>query len=156
MRAVFTTPFGITSEEIEQRVAARLKRQEVLGRDKAPALWAIVDEGALRRPVGGRHVMLEQVNRLIEAARQPRIQVEVVPASTGVHEGLNGSFIIADFDDTPSVACVQGALGTQVCRERKDVAYLDLTWSTLRGEALPRAASLALLEEAAKSWSSAT
>jgi transcriptional regulator with XRE-family HTH domain len=156
-RAVFRTRFGITDEVVQERVAARLKRQEILARDNPPALWVIVDEWVLRRPVGGPHVMLEQVNRLIEAARQPNLVIEVIRATVGAHTGLNGGgFAIADFHDTPSVAYQEGPLRGQPVRERKDVESLDLTWDTLRNETEPRAASLALLEEAAKSWTSAT
>src|SRR5580658_2549065 len=61
-RAVFSTRIGVTEDEIDGLVAARLKRQEVLTRPEPPAFWVILDEWALRRPVGNRHVMLEQVN----------------------------------------------------------------------------------------------
>jgi hypothetical protein len=77
--------------------------------------------------------------------------------TVGAHTGLNGGgFAIADFHDTPSVGYQEGPLKGQPVRERKDVESLDLTWDTLRNETEPRAASLALLEEAAKSWTSAT
>jgi transcriptional regulator with XRE-family HTH domain len=155
-RAIFRTRFRITSDEIEERVEARLKRQEVLTRDDPAALWVILDEWVLRRPVGGAHVMLEQVNRLLESARQPHMVIEVIPASTGAHEGMAGAFMIADFDGAPSAGYQEGAVRGQPVDEPKDVASLDLTWDTLRGEALPRAASLVVLEEAAKSWTSAT
>lgn len=153
MRAIFSTRFGLSQEEIEQKVVERLRRQEVLAQNTPPALWVIIEEGVLHRPVGRRHVMLEQVNKLIEAARQPSIRIEVIPAGTGAHEGLNGTFIVADFEDAPSVGSAQTAVGTRVLRGREDVATLNLTWNTLRGEALPRSASQALLEEAAKTWS---
>ena len=155
-RAIFATRFRITRDEIDEQVAARLKRQEILSRDDPPALWIILDEWVLRRPVGGRHVMLEQVSRLIDAARQPHVVIEIIPANVGAHEGVTGAFAIADFDDAPSVGYQEGAVRGQPVEEHKDVASLDLTWDILRGEALPRAASLALLEEAAKSWTSAT
>jgi transcriptional regulator with XRE-family HTH domain len=154
-RAIIQTRFGITGEEIDEQVAARLKRQEILTRDEPPALWVVLDEWVLRRPVGGRHVMLEQVNRLAEAARQRHIAIEAIPASVGAHDGTTGAFTIADFEDEPSVGYQEGAAGGQLVEERKDVALLDLIWDTLRGEALPRVASLELLEEAAKSWTSA-
>ena len=157
MRAVFGTRFGITPEGIEERMAARLSRQEILARDKPPALWVIIDEMVVRRPVGGRNVMLEQTNRLIEAASAPNISIEVVPASVGAHEGLySGAFILADFEDAPTIGYAERTVGGRPLRGREDLAKLDLTWATLRGEALPRGASLALLEEVAKSWSSAT
>jgi transcriptional regulator with XRE-family HTH domain len=155
-RAIFRTRFRITDDEIDEQVAARLKRQEILARDEPPSFWVILDEWVLRRPVGGRYVMLEQVKRLIEAARLPHIVIEVIPASAGAHEGLAGAFAIAEFEDASSVGYQEGAAGGQPVEEPKQVASLDLTWDTLRGEALPRAASLALLEEAAKAWTSAT
>ena len=154
-RAIFRTRFKITSDEIEERVAARMRRQQVLTRDDPAALWVILDEWVLRRPVGGRHVMLEQANRLIDAARQPHIVIGILPAGTGAHEGVTGAFALADFDGAPSVGYQEGALRGQPVEDPKDVAALALTWDTLRSEALPRAASLALLEEAAKSWTTA-
>src|SRR5262249_42592829 len=148
--------FKVTSDEVEDRVAARLRRQEVLTRDDPVAFWVMMDEWALRRPVGGRLVMLEQVNRLVEAAGQPHVVIQVIPASVGAHEGVTGAFAIADFENAPSVGYQEGAVRGQPVEEPKDVTLLSLTWDTLRGDALPRAASLALLEEAAKSWTSAT
>jgi transcriptional regulator with XRE-family HTH domain len=155
-RAIIRTRFGLTEDEIEEQVAARLKRQEILARDKPPALWLVLDEWALRRPVGGPRVMLEQVNRLIEAARQPNIVIEIIPAGVGAHDGMAGAFIIAGFEDAPRVGYQEGALRGQPVEEPRDVAALEVIMDTLRGEALPRAASLALLEEAAKSWTSTT
>jgi Domain of unknown function (DUF5753) len=133
-----------------------MRRQQVLTRDDPAALWVILDEWVLRRPVGGRHVMLEQTNRLIDAAHQSHIVIGILPAGTGAHEGVTGAFALADFDGAPSVGYQEGALRGQPVEDPKDVAALALTWDTLRSEALPRATSLALLEEAAKSWTSAT
>jgi len=155
-RAIFRTRFKITADEIEERVAARLRRQQVLTRDDPAALWVILDEWVLRRPVGGRHVMLEQANRLIDAARQSHIVIGILPAGTGAHEGVTGAFALADFDRAPTIGYQEGALRGQPVEDPKDVAALALTWDTLRSEALPRTASLALLEEAAKSWTAPT
>jgi transcriptional regulator with XRE-family HTH domain len=151
-RAVFRTRFGLTAEEIDEQVAARIKRQEILAADKGPQLWVVLDEWVLRRPVGGPRVMLEQVTALVEAARQPRIMIQVIPATVGAHEGLASAFAVADFEDTVSVGYQESARGGQVIEDLKDVASLTHTWDTLRADALPRAASLAVLEEAAKPW----
>jgi transcriptional regulator with XRE-family HTH domain len=157
-RAVFRARFGITEEDVEQRVAFRLARQEILTRGDPPKLWAILDEFVVRRRIGGPHVMLEQVTRLIEAARQPHIVIRVVPASVGAHEGLyGGGFVIADLADGTSIGLQEGAVrGGYSIRDADDMGSLTFVWDTLRDEALPRSASLALLEEAAKSWTSAT
>jgi len=154
-RSIFQTRFGVGSEEIEERVAARMRRQEILLRDKPPALWVILDEWVLRRPVGSPHIMLEQVNRLIEAARQPNIAIEIISASVGAHEGLTGAFAIADFAAAPSVGYREAAGRGQPVEEHDEMALLELAWATLRGEAQPRKASLAVLEETAKTWTSA-
>lgn len=155
-RAVFRSRFGITEDEVEERVAARLKRQEILKRDQPPALWVIVDEWVLRRPVGGRYVMFEQVNRLIEMARWPHIVIEIIRSAVGVHSGLNGGgFTLADFAVEPPACHLEGQVRGQPVTRRGDMESLDLTWDTLRHETEPRTASLALLEEAAKSWTGA-
>jgi|HubBroStandDraft_1064217.scaffolds.fasta_scaffold03610_1 transcriptional regulator with XRE-family HTH domain len=154
-RAVFSTRIGVTEDEIDGLVAARLKRQEVLTRPEPPAFWVILDEWALRRPVGNRHVMLEQVNRLIEAAQRPNIVFELIPADAGAHEGLyGGGFAIADFKDGPSVAYQESAVQGQIVQEAEHVRTLMSKWTTLGTEALPRKASITRLEEAAKSWTS--
>lgn len=153
--AIFRTRFNLTEDEIDELVTARLKRQETLTRKPPPGLWVIVDEGVLHRPVGGRHVMLEQIALLIEAAQRPNVVLQVIPASVGAHEGLAGSFHIADFDDAPSVGHMQAATRGYTVDNQKDIAALELTWNMVRTEALPRGASLALLEDIAKSWASA-
>ncbi|MGE5135408.1 MAG: helix-turn-helix domain-containing protein [Gemmatimonadota bacterium] len=154
-RAIFQTRFGLSEDEIEARVAARMKRQETLARDRPPAFWVILDEALLSRPVGGRHVMLEQIDHLIDMARRPTIAIEIIPVSVGAHEGLTGAFTIADFADTLNIAYQEAAVGGQLIDDREDIAALELTWATLRRETLPRKASLAVLEEAAKTWTSA-
>lgn len=156
-RALFGTRIGATEDEIDELVVARLKRQEVLNKPNPPTLWVILDEWVLRRPVGGRHVMLEQVNRLIEAAQQPNVVFEVIPADAGAHEGLNGAgFAIADFKDAPSVGYQESAVQGQIVQDPEHVARLIAKWTTLGTEALPRKASITLLEESAKSWTSHT
>jgi transcriptional regulator with XRE-family HTH domain len=156
-RAVFGARFGITDEEIDEQVTARLRRQEILVRDEPPALWVILDESVLRRPVGGRYVMREQIARLIEACRRPHVSVQVISSSVGAHRGLwAGAFIIANFKDAPPVGYQETACQGQFVDRRQDVETLVDCWDTLVREALPWAASQALLEEAAKSWTTAT
>lgn len=151
--AVFRTRVRATDDEISEMVAARMERQAVLERDTPPMLWVVVDEGVLRRPVGGKHVMREQLNSLLGAARRPNVVVQVIPASVGAHEGLRGgAFILAESGDVPSVAYQDTAARGQVIEDADDIAVLMMLWDTLRAEALPRVASLELMEEVAKTW----
>jgi transcriptional regulator with XRE-family HTH domain len=156
-RAIFSARFGMTAEAIDERVAARLKRQEVLAREQPPVLWVIVDETVLRRPVGGRFVMREQVNHLIEAAQRPYVSIQVICSTVGAYRGLSGgAFIVADFEDVSAVGYQETACQGQFVDRREDVETLADCWDTLMREALPWAASQALLEEVAKSWTSTT
>ena len=154
-RAVLRTRVGDTDAEVEEMVAARLDRQAILDRDKPPTLWVILDEGVLRRPVGGPAVMGEQLRHLAKAAQRPSIVLQVIPAATGAHQGLNGgAFVIADFaeDDGPAVGYVDTAVAGQIVESADGIRSLAATWDTLKSEALPRGASLALVEEAAGQW----
>ena len=152
-RAVLRTRIGDTDDEIDAMVEARMARQAILGKDKPPTLWAALDEGVLHRPVGGPHVMREQLNRLAEAARLPNIVIQVIPAGTGAHEGLRGgAFVIADFADHLSVAYQDTAVQGQIIDSADDVASLMVLLDTIKSVALPVAASLELIEEVAKKW----
>jgi len=154
-RALYATRVLVAQDDMESHISARLGRQEILARPNPPMLWAVLDEGVLRRPVGGRHVMAEQVSRLIEAAQRPAVRIEIIGAGIGAHDGLTGAFIIADLPAAPGAAYREGARKGQVVRDPQQVAELLVCWDTLRSEALSRGDSLALLEEAAKTWTSA-
>lgn len=152
-RAMLADRIGSSNGDADEIVAARLERQTILDRDTPPELWVVIDEAVLHRPVGGRPVMREQVNHLIAMARRPNIVIQVIPADVGVHEGLRGAgFIIADFDNAPSAAYQDAALRGQTIEAADDVAALMAIWDRLRAEALPRSASLKLIEEVAKTW----
>ena len=85
-------------------------------------------------------------------AGRPSVVIQVVPGEVGAHEGVNGSFVIADFATTPSIVYLETALTGLVVERAEDVAAVTLTYDTLKTEALPRAASLGLLREVAKTW----
>lgn len=71
----------------------------------------------------------------------------------GAHQGLNGgAFVLADFNDAASIAYQDTALAGQIIDKTAEVEALAITWDTLRLEALPRVASLTLIEEAARTW----
>jgi transcriptional regulator with XRE-family HTH domain len=152
-KAIFRTRFGATDEEIDEQAAARLKRRETLEREPPPNLWVIIDESALRRPVGGRNVVHEQLTHLSETSLRPHISVQIISAEVGAHRGLwAGGFALADFEEAPTVGYQETACQGQFIDRREDVRILEDCWDTLVREALPWAASHALLEEAAKSW----
>jgi Domain of unknown function (DUF5753) len=130
-----------------------MARQQILDRDNPPELWSILDEQILRRPVGSRQVMHEQLKDLAGMARRSHIVVQVIPLEAGAHQGLNdGAFVVAEFDDSPTVAYQDTAMSGQIIEDEDEANTLAYTWDTLRLEALPRAASLSLTEKAAEEW----
>lgn len=152
-RAVFRTRVGATDDEISEMVASRMERQAILERGAPPVLWVVLDEGVLRRPVGGDHVMCEQLGVLMDAARRPNVVVQVIPAGVGTHEGLRGgAFILAESGNAPSAAYQDTAVRGQVIEDTDDIRDLMVLWDTLKAEALPRVASLELMEAVAKTW----
>jgi transcriptional regulator with XRE-family HTH domain len=153
-RALLSTRVGTGAADIEEQLTARMSRQAVLDRDEPPLLWLVMDEAVLRRPVGNRHIMLSQCEHLIEMSARPNIVMQVIPASTGAHDGLNGSFIIADFAAAPSIAYLETAMTGMIIEESGQVAELNVIYAGLNTEALPRAASIELIKEVAKEWTS--
>jgi transcriptional regulator with XRE-family HTH domain len=152
-RAVLGTRVGAVAEELDEAVAARLERQQILDREHPPELWVLLDEAVLRRPVGGPLVMAGQLENLASAARRPHIVLQVIPLAAGAHEGMRGgAFVLADFDDSPSLGYQDTAVAGQIVEDGNQVEALAVTWDTLRLEALPRSASLDLVEEVAQTW----
>lgn len=151
-RALLGAAGELTAEEVETRVVARLARQAVLTTDPRPHLVAILEEHALRRQVGDRAVMREQLEHLLAVAAEPNVQIRVVPADTPWHAGLNGPFILARLHSGAELAHLDNQLRGQTVDSPSDVAALERRWETVTGEALPRRQSARLIEEVAKTW----
>jgi transcriptional regulator with XRE-family HTH domain len=152
-RAIFSTRVGATEEELDEAVAARLERQQILDHEQPPELWVLLDEAVLRRPVGGPEVVAEQLEFLATAARRPHIVIQIIPLAAGAHEGMRGgAFVLADFTESPTLGYQDTAVTGQIVEDENQVEALAVTWDTLRLEALPRSASLQLVEEVARTW----
>jgi transcriptional regulator with XRE-family HTH domain len=141
-----------TDEEVEAQASARMERQEILRRQDPPMLWAIMDEGALRRLVGDGPIMHEQFVHLIEMTQNPKVKVLVVPATAGAHVGLSGAFVIAGFRDTPEMVYLDTAAQGQIADHPDIVKACVQVFDTLRAEALPPRASLELITEVRGTW----
>jgi transcriptional regulator with XRE-family HTH domain len=96
-RALIRQGSAASEEEIARRGELRASRQEILRRPDAPQLWAVVDEGALRRPVGSTDVTREQLQYLIEVAEHPAVTLQILPFRAGAHSAMGGPFTILRF-----------------------------------------------------------
>lgn len=151
-RAVLATRPNTAEDEIDNLVAARLARQAVLIREDPPAplLWALIDEGALHRPVAPAEVMYEQLMYLVEMSRRPNITVQIVPYSAGGHTGLLGAFTIADLPSSASIVNVEDITYGRVSEDPATVSQVALHYKSLQSEALPKGASRELIARVAE------
>jgi len=123
-RAVITLGApGVTPEEVERRVALRLGRQKLLTRENPPRLWAVIDEAALRRPIGGRDVFRAQLERLISASGEPNVTLQVMPFTYGGHAAEGGAFTIMRFPeaDLPDMVYMEQLTGALYLDKPEDV-----------------------------------
>jgi transcriptional regulator with XRE-family HTH domain len=117
------------SEDVGRRVRLRMARQTVLTRERPPRLWAVVDEAALRRPVGGREVMRGQLERLIAATKLPNVTLQILPFAGGAHPAMVGAFSILRFADRelPDVVYLEHLTSAVYLDKREEVErYLDV------------------------------
>jgi transcriptional regulator with XRE-family HTH domain len=96
---------AVSEDEIDRRAELRVSRQEILGGPNPPQLWAVVDEGALRRPVGSTEIVREQITHLMEMAERPAITLQILPFHAGPHAAMGGPFTILRFAE-PDLADV--------------------------------------------------
>jgi transcriptional regulator with XRE-family HTH domain len=152
IRAVFETLPDITADEIDRRVSARLSRQEVIHRanPRPPRVWALIDEAALRRPVGGADVMYEQCLHALEVSRLPHVSLAVVPYTAGGHIGLSGACDIVERDGVPRVVYLDDLADGRASEDQELVRRVALRFRSLQHEALPGEASRDMIERLAK------
>jgi transcriptional regulator with XRE-family HTH domain len=123
-RAVVTAgSAGLSADEISQRVDLRLERQRLFDRPDPPVFWGVIDEAALRRPIGGAEVMRAQIEHLIDLMRQPSITIQVMPFSFGGHSAEGGAFTILRFADNelPDIVYVEQLASALYLDKREDV-----------------------------------
>lgn len=132
---------------IGQRIEARIRRQALLTRDDGPLLHCIVDEGALHRLIGGAAVMRAQLARINDAARLPKVTIQVVPLEIGAHLGLGSNFAVLNFSkaEVNDVVYVEGAVGNIYLEGAADLERYRRIFSRLQSIALDPESSVALV-----------
>jgi Domain of unknown function (DUF5753)/Helix-turn-helix domain len=138
-----------TAEEVGRRVRLRMARQVLLTREGAPRLWAVLDEAALRRPVGGREVMVGQVERLLEAAKLPNVTLQVLPFATGAHPGMVGSFSVLRFpeEELPDLVYLEHLTSALYLNKPEEVDHYLHVMESLCVRAAPPEQTAELLDQ---------
>jgi transcriptional regulator with XRE-family HTH domain len=98
-RAVIRLGTVTSEDEVHRRARARMSRQEILNRENPPKLWAVLDEGALRRIIGGPQVMRAQLEHLIDMCDHPAVTLQILPFSAGAHRAMGGPFTILRYTE---------------------------------------------------------
>jgi len=135
----------VSDAELDNLVAARMARQAVLTRSSAPQFFAVIDEGALRRPVGEPGVMRRQLAHLLSVAEQPHVTLRVVPLAAGAHAGLRGPFVILEFAEEPALVHVENHCTGLFLEEEADLAAYRVALGTILAAALAPPATIELI-----------
>lgn len=136
-----------TDDEIERLVQVRMARQDLLASDDRPEIWLVLNEAVIRRLVGGRDVMRQQLRRIVEAMDRPNVTLQVIPFAAGAHPSMDGSFTLLGFPTPtdPDVVYIEYQTGAIYLEKQDEVKRYRLMFDHLRASALPVEASRGLI-----------
>lgn len=137
--------------EVQHMVDIRMKRQELLQRDEPPHIWCVIDEAAIRRVVGGRKIMQEQLQHLLAMSELPHITAQVLPFSTGAHAAAVGSFAVLRGPASELDVVYVDILGGGLFMEKpQELERYRLAFQYLNAQALDLESSAALIHRISK------
>jgi transcriptional regulator with XRE-family HTH domain len=137
----------LPQDQVERRVQFRMARQELLRQDVPPTLEVILEECTLRRPVGGRNTMREQLRYLLEVDAMPGLTLQVLPLSVGAHAAMSGAFTVYRFAerDDPDVVYLEHGTSDLYLENRDQIERYGTTFERLRAVALSPPKSVQLV-----------
>ncbi len=140
-----------TPDEVKQRVEVRMRRQEILTRSDPPApeVWVILDEGALRRVVGGREVMRVQLGRLRDVSAYPNVTLQILPFAAGAHMATYGDFSLMEPQDPayPTLASTDRPTGTLIEEKPDEIEFYTRVFSHVSASALSMTESIGFIRD---------
>ncbi|MGQ5226613.1 helix-turn-helix domain-containing protein [Streptomyces sp. yara] len=146
-RAVFTMRRPLLDEEtIEQRVTARLLRQEIFSRWPAPLMSFVIEEAVLRRPIGGVEVLRGQLEQILLIGQKRNVEIQVMPTLREDHAGLAGSFTLIETGSGQRIAYAEVQKSSNLYTERTSVRELEAQYGIIRAQALTPRESMAFVE----------
>lgn len=126
----------LDDEIIEQHTEARLNRQKLLTRTPLVDLSFVIEDAALRNPIGGPEVMRGQLQRLLGVGALRNVEIQVMPSGRGFHPGLNGAFVVLETLEHRQVGYVESQGARFVIGDPDKVSGLGLRYGKLRSQAL--------------------
>lgn len=113
-------------DDLDALVALRMKRHELLEKGGPPPwFFFILDEGVVRRMVGGKDVIHRQIRHLIELAGRGNVTIEIVPFSAGINRGMHGPFVVFEFPEAEDedVLYLESPSGDLINRDDQEEIY---------------------------------
>lgn len=135
--------------EVERRVQLRIRRQELLHQPDPPALWAVLDEAVLRRPIGGPDVMRAQFRHLIDMTRQPHVIMQIAPFSRGGVATAGGPVTLLRFlePDLPDLVYLEQLTSALYLDKQDDVDNYLSVMDRLCADAEPPTTTVSFLQK---------
>ncbi|MGW4884097.1 helix-turn-helix domain-containing protein [Streptomyces murinus] len=147
-RAVFTMWRPMLDEEtIEQRVAARLTRQEIFTRKPAPTVTFVMEEAVVRRQLGGLGVWRGQLEQILLVGQRRNVEIQIMPYAREEHAALSGNFTLIETGKGRRIAYVPAYKVSRLVTHRSTVREVEEKYGLLRAQALPPRESLAFVEK---------
>ncbi|MFI8456106.1 Scr1 family TA system antitoxin-like transcriptional regulator [Kitasatospora sp. NPDC085464] len=137
----------LPDELVEKWVRARMQRQEILSRSPLPMISWVIDESALRRPMGGWDVHEAQLRHLLVVGQARGLELQVMPLERAHHAGMGGSFILLTPKGRPQIAFVEVQHVNRLITDSEEVRIMAARYSSIRAQALSLTESLALIEK---------
>lgn len=149
-RAVFSCLYPpLDEEELDDWVTARLDRQKVFQRRPRPMVNFVLEESILHRPIGGRHVLREQLRHLRQCAEFPFVGLQVMPPSRETHAALDGPMVLLETPDHDDLAYIEGQRISFLVDDPDEVSVYQQKYGMLRSQALSPEESMGLLDNLA-------
>ena len=145
----------VEQDVLEQRVRARLRRQQRLEGDNPPRYRALIDETAFHRKVGSDAVMTAQVDKVLSLAEDGKAVVQLIPFDRGVYPAADIMFVLLEFAQLPPIVFVEGLADHQHLDRPDQVERYRETIESIRDAALPPRDSLHRLAEIRKGYDAA-
>ncbi|MEU0238871.1 helix-turn-helix transcriptional regulator [Nocardiopsis sp. NPDC006198] len=134
--------------DVDAKINERTERQTILDRDDAPFLSVVLDETVLHRRLGSPDIMREQLQHLWEISARPRVEVQVIPADTWGHPGLDSGFTLLRVPDAGILLYLEARAAGGVIVDSGTVGEHISAMGDLRGFSLPPDQSRSLIEKA--------
>ncbi|MGH3311640.1 MAG: helix-turn-helix domain-containing protein [Streptomyces sp.] len=152
-RALFRASLPRESEEqIDERVETRMRRKSVFEKDDKPLFWAIMDEAALRRPMGGAKCMKGQIYHLLKAVQAPYISLQVLPFAQGEHPLLGGSLSLLTHRSGATIGYVESFASGDPVESPSRILELTQRFDIARSKALPENETLDMIRDYLKGY----